>query len=107
MACSPAGGEQTLQLLTHVAVALTDLWQQHARSSRLALPILRTAEVLLSQTQILAHEPDQTTVLGEDMHRQIIALGPTAQDTELRSETAQVWHSTVLRCLSSGQLRVE
>ncbi len=53
------------QLLTDVAEALTDLWGQHARSPRLATPILRTAEVLLSQTHILALEKDLSHTLGK------------------------------------------
>ncbi|DBA68172.1 TPA: hypothetical protein ACH3X2_013907 [Trebouxia sp. C0005] len=52
------------QLLADVAQALTDLWGHHARSPRLATPILRTAEVLLSQTQILALEKDLSSALG-------------------------------------------
>jgi len=56
------------QLLTDVAQALTDLWGQHARSLRLATPILRTAEVLLSQTHILALEKDLSNTLGRCIH---------------------------------------
>jgi len=62
-----AEGERS-QLLPDVAQALTDLWGQHARSPRLATPILRTAEVLLSQTQILALEKDLSNILGRCLH---------------------------------------
>ncbi|KAL0043717.1 hypothetical protein WJX82_009809 [Trebouxia sp. C0006] len=61
-AADPEG--EGCQLLTDVAQALTDLWGQHARSLRLATPILRTAEVLLSQTHILALEKDLSNTLG-------------------------------------------
>jgi len=60
--------------LTDVAQALTDLWGQHARSSRLATPILRTAEVLLSQTHILALEKDLSHTLGRCLHASCLSL---------------------------------
>ncbi len=63
--CCNAGSVQNQQLLTDVSVALTELWSQHARSPRLATPILRTTEVLLSQTQILTLHDDTHQLLGE------------------------------------------
>ena len=67
MSACDAEGEGS-QLLTDVAQALTDLWGQHARSPRLATPILRTAEVLLSQTHFLALEKDLSNTLGRSLH---------------------------------------
>ena len=47
-----------------VATALTILWSRHAKSSRLATPALRTAEVLLSRTQLLSSPENPSDLLG-------------------------------------------
>lgn len=47
-----------------VAVTLISLWGRHAKSPRLATPALRTAEVLLSRTQILSSAHDHADLLG-------------------------------------------
>ena len=49
-----------------VAVALTSLWGRNARSPRLATPALRTAEVLLSRTQLLSSANGHSDLLGND-----------------------------------------
>lgn len=45
-------------------MALISLWGRHAKSPRLATPALRTAEVLLSRTQMLSSADDQSDLLG-------------------------------------------
>lgn len=58
------GSSKGQDLVRGVATVLTDLWARHAHSPRLATPTLRTAEVLLSQTQILSSPDDQAKLLG-------------------------------------------
>ena len=62
--CFLLAGSNRPDLVRIVASALVDLWARHARSPRLATPILRTAEVLLSQTRILSSPDDQMKLLG-------------------------------------------
>lgn len=54
-------------LLLAVADALLVLWQQHARSPRLATPLLRTVEVLLLHTPLLEMGTASAGVLGKPM----------------------------------------
>ena len=58
MTHSGEGGEGQCALLSAVADALIVLWQRHARSPRLATPLLRTVEVLLLHTFLL--QPDRS-----------------------------------------------
>ena len=55
-------------LLLPVTSALLVLWQQNARSPRLATPLLRTAEVLLLHTPLLELGSPSADVLGELSH---------------------------------------
>lgn len=55
-------------LLLPVTSALMVLWQQNARSPRLATPLLRTAEVLLLHTPLLELGSTSAEVLGELSH---------------------------------------
>ena len=60
-----AGPSQNPALVKSVAMALTSLWARHAKSPRLATPALRTAEVLLSRTQILSSAGDHSDLAGK------------------------------------------
>ena len=58
-------GEGQCALLLAVANALIVLWQRHARSPRLATPLLRTVEVLLLHTPLLQPDTASADAVGE------------------------------------------
>lgn len=60
----PPGEIKRSHLLNSVTVALTGLWGRHARHPRLATPILRTAELLLSHTELVCSHDIQLGLLG-------------------------------------------
>lgn len=62
---SGEGGEGQCALLLAVADALIVLWQRHARSPRLATPLLRTVEVLLLHTSLLQPDNASADAVGE------------------------------------------
>lgn len=62
------GSSKDESLVRSVATALTILWSRHAKSPRLATPALRTAEVLLSRTQLLSSPDNPSDLLGIGSH---------------------------------------
>lgn len=49
-----AGQGEDLALLTEVAATFVSIWKQHARSPRLATPLLATGDVLFTQVSTFA-----------------------------------------------------
>lgn len=92
-------------------MALTTLWGRHAKSPRLATPALRTAEVLLSRTQILSSPDDQSDLLGTGTHfahwKQRLVMAASMhmhrQTCKAIQCKAMCWHTTSCCCHEVNQ----
>jgi hypothetical protein len=78
-----AGDAASLQLLSHVAQQLVEIWCRHAKSSRMAVPLLRCADLLVTQTEVLTQDVRVRKHQAAVVHQQTVDDAPSqpaAQD---------------------------